>query len=526
MLQYIIQALLFQLGFLLMYELLLKKETFFTINRLYLLITPLVSLLLPLLKIESLSTLVPADSISEISQVLLPEVYIGGQPENIQQLPAVNVVQEQGLQINWWLVTYVAGVVLSLILLLKKYQNLNHLFRFRRISEDKELRIIEVPNSKIACTFYKTVFLGDKLSEAEKQQILSHELVHVKQKHSLDLVFFEALKIIFWFNPLVYIYQSRIAALHEFIADANVVKTTTRRSYYEQLLNTAFNTQNISFINQFFNHSLIKKRIIMLQKSRSKTIAKFKYLFVLPLLFMMLTYVSCSDENSSINSSENDPLAQYSYTINVDEGMTEGNKKVHEKYEEFLINNKNYVSWATIDDRTISYSVHNKNEEVPEGYIKLYVSNKYDMYINLPNSGEEKDADKYAEEIEYDNESGVPFALIEDVPVFEGCEDLSSNEERKDCMSRQITRFVNMNFNTNLGEELNLKGVNRIITQFRIDETGKVVDVKARASHPALQEEAIRVISELPQMQPGKQDGKDISVMYSLPIVFQIGSSE
>ena len=171
MLQYIIQVVLFQLGFLLMYELLLKKETFFNINRLYLLVTPLVSLLLPLLKIESLSTLVPADSISEISQVLLPEVYIGGEPENIQQLPAVNVVQEQGLQINWWLVTYVAGVVLSLILLLKKYQNLNHLFRFRRISEDKELRIIEVPNSKIACTFYKTVFLGDKLSEAEKQQM-------------------------------------------------------------------------------------------------------------------------------------------------------------------------------------------------------------------------------------------------------------------------------------------------------------------------------------------------------------------
>ena len=93
-------------------------------------------------------------------------------------------------------------------------------------------------------------------------------------------------------------------------------------------------------------------------------------------------------------------------------------------------------------------------------------------------------------------------------------------------MSRKISQFVNMNFNTNLGEELNLKGTNRVITQFRIDETGKVVDVKARASHPALQEEAIRVISGLPKMQPGKQDGKDISVMYSLPIVFQVGSSE
>lgn len=482
MLDYILQVVMFQLGFLLMYELLLKKETFFTINRLYLLVTPLVSLLLPLLKFESLSALVPADSISALSQVLLPEVYIGGQPENIQQLPAVNLVQEQGLQINWWLVTYVSGVVLSLILLLKKYQNLNHLFRFRRISEDKELRIIEVPNSNIACTFFKTIFLGDKLSEAEKQQILSHELVHVKQRHSLDLVFFEALKIIFWFNPLVYIYQSRIATLHEFIADANVVKTTTKRSYYEQLLNTAFNTQNISFINQFFSHSLIKKRIIMLQKSRSKTIAKFKYLFVLPLLFMMLTYVSCSENREGLeeNQSISEQLAEIKMAI--DDG-----KKLSDTEKQQL--------FEILD----AMSQNEKGSTPPPPPLPPIVTEK---------------------------EVGVPFAVVEDVPVFVGCENLSTNEERKECMSRQISQFVNKNFNTGLGKQLNLKGVNRVIAQFRIDRTGEVVDVKARASHPALQEEAIRVISELPQMQPGKQDGKDISVMYSLPIVFQVGSSE
>ncbi len=481
MLQYILQVVVFQLGFLLMYELLLKKETFFTINRWYLLVTPLVSLLLPLLKFESLSALVPAESISTLSKVWLPEVYIGGQPENIQQLPAVNVAQEQGLQINWWLVTYISGVVLSLILLLKKYQNLNHLFRFRRISENKELRIIEVPNSNIACTFFKTIFLGDKLSEAEKQQILSHELVHVKQKHSLDLVFFEALKIIFWFNPLVYIYQSRIATLHEFIADANVVKTTTKRSYYEQLLNTAFNTQNISFINQFFNHSLIKKRIIMLQKSRSKTIAKFKYLFVLPLLFMMLTYVSCSESREGMEESQSISQQLSEIKMAIEDGKELSDEEKEELFEIMRVVMEN-------EDRPTPPPSPNKKSNYSA-----------------------KDAD------------GVPFAVIDEVPIFEGCEDLTSNEERKTCMSQKITQFVNTNFNTGLGKELNLKGTNRVITQFRIDETGNVVDVKARAPHPDLEKEAIRVISELPKMQPGKQDGKEISVMYSLPIVFQIG---
>jgi bla regulator protein blaR1 len=111
---------------------------------------------------------------------------------------------------------YAAGALISLHFLLKKYNELSRMFRFRTIASEGDYHIIEVPNSTIACTFSRTIFLGDQLSEAEKQQILTHELVHVKQKHSLDLVFFELLKIIFWFNPLIYIYQNRITTLHEY----------------------------------------------------------------------------------------------------------------------------------------------------------------------------------------------------------------------------------------------------------------------------------------------------------------------
>src|SRR5690606_36274281 len=177
--------------------------------------------------------------------------------ESIEHLPAV-VVESSARTISPWIVIYLLGVLTAIVILLKKYSALSRMFRFKRIAAEGYVNIIEVPNSTIACTFYRTIFLGEQLSEAERQHILSHELVHVKQKHSLDLVFFELLKVIFWFNPLVYIYQSRIATVHEFIADDAVVKVSEKRSYYEQLLNSAFNTQNISFINQFFNHSLIK----------------------------------------------------------------------------------------------------------------------------------------------------------------------------------------------------------------------------------------------------------------------------
>ncbi|UJH90779.1 blaR1 peptidase M56 [Antarcticibacterium sp. 1MA-6-2] len=401
-------------------------------------------------------------------------------------------------KINWWLLVYGTGVVVSLGIFFRKFQNLSRLFRFRAISAEKNLRIIEVPNSNIACTFYRTIFLGDQLTETEKLQILSHELVHVKQKHSLDLLFFEILKIIFWFNPLVYIYQNRMAAVHEFIADASVVKSTPKRSYYEQLLNSAFNTTNISFINQFINQSLIKKRIVMLQKSRSKTTAKLKYLVMIPLVMAMLTYVACSDENSSMNYQEEDSLSQYSYTMNKQEEMSNEKREIHKKYEDFLINNPDYVSWATIEGNQITYSVHSRNEEVPEGYIKLEVSDKYDMYINLPGSTKNANGEEKSETIKYEKGDDIPFAVIEEVPVFPGCEGLETNEERKNCMSQKIQEHVQKEFNTSLGKQLGLTGRNRVIAIFKINSQGQVIDVRSRAPHPALEEEAKRVINSLP----------------------------
>lgn len=479
MLAYILQVVLFQLLFLLVYELLLKKETFFTYNRLYLLLSAVISLLLPLIKIEAFSTIIPAESIANLTNVWLPEVFIGNTPENIEYLPAVEISRES-TTINWWFVAYGVGALGSLFLLFRKYQNLNRLFRFRAVSSEKDFRIIEVPNSTIACTFYKTVFLGDKLSEVEKQQILSHELVHVKQKHSLDLIFFEVLKIIFWFNPLVYIYQNRISTLHEFIADAAVVKTTEKRNYYEQLLNSAFNTQNISFINQFFNHSLIKKRIVMLQKSKSKTIAKIKYLVILPLMLVMLTVVSCSQESNEQPESK--------------DSLSEQLDKLKLKIEE---------------SEEISSEDRKKIIEVTMAVIEK--------------SKNASGADDFSVTKEYKQVKDVPFAVIDQVPIFPGCEDLASNKEQKKCMSEKITEYVNTNFNTSLGKEFGLTGVNRVIVQFKIDNNGNVTDVKSRASHPALEEEAERVINSLPSMKPGKQGGKEVGVMYSLPIVFQAG---
>jgi hypothetical protein len=117
----------------------------------------------------------------------------------------------------------------------------------------------------------------------------------------------------------------------------------------------------------------------------------------------------------------------------------------------------------------------------------------------------------------------VPFAIIEKAPTIKDCKDLATNEERKVCMSQFISKHVNKNFNIGLADSLGIKGRQRIFVSFKIDEQGLLKDVRARASHPNLETEAIRVIKTLPQFIPGRQKGKTVVVPYALPIVFQIG---
>ncbi|GAA4289777.1 energy transducer TonB [Aestuariibaculum suncheonense] len=125
-------------------------------------------------------------------------------------------------------------------------------------------------------------------------------------------------------------------------------------------------------------------------------------------------------------------------------------------------------------------------------------------------------ADAVEEDIE------VPFAVIENVPVFPGCEKEKTNNDKKNCMSQKISQFVNKKFNTDLASDLGLSGRQRINVIFKIDKTGNIVGIRARAPHPGLEKEATRVIGLLPKMEPGKQRGKPVTVPYSLPIVFQV----
>ncbi|MEL6305341.1 MAG: M56 family metallopeptidase, partial [Bacteroidota bacterium] len=187
------------------------------------------------------------------------------------------------------------GSVLGMIRLLF---GLSKIFKLRKnafLVRKEGLTFYTLANNLSPFSFFKWIFINNTIQGEARTQILRHEKVHATQWHSLDKLFFELMKVVFWMNPLVYCYSKRLSEIHEFLADREVLAEKGPK-FYQQLLNSAFNTQNIFLVNQFYNTSLIKKRMVMLTKQNSKRTLKFKYLLTLPLIFGMLVYVSCKDE--------------------------------------------------------------------------------------------------------------------------------------------------------------------------------------------------------------------------------------
>ena len=125
---------------------------------------------------------------------------------------------------------------------------------------------------------------------------------------------------------------------------------------------------------------------------------------------------------------------------------------------------------------------------------------------------------------ETENNSKVPSEIFDNIPVYPGCK--GSELKKRKCMSERIAKFVERKFNTDIAADLGLTGRQRIGIIFKIDTLGNITGVRARAPHPRLEQEAVRVINLLPKMKPGIKNGKPVIVPYSLPMIFQVNEKK
>ncbi|QCX40419.1 blaR1 peptidase M56 family protein [Aureibaculum algae] len=478
MLDYIIKVLLFQTLFLAVYDLFLKRETFFQWNRFYLITTSVLAYVIPLVKIDRVQEIIPQEYV-----VLLPEVVLN---------PSTVIKEQLGQPITLFLVLKVIfwlGIAVASILFALRLYKLVRLIT----THDKEFKpsyyLVWLHNNK-AFSFFNYIFLGKETNN--KTQIIEHELVHVKQKHSLDLLFFELQKIVCWFNPYSYLYQARISELHEFIADSKAIKKENKATYFNHLLAETFGVQNISFINPFFKHSLLKKRILMLNKNKSKQILKFKYVVLVPVLMGMLLYTSCEKSEPILeNDNELEELLEQD---------PETQKFIDERLDKIIEELNKMNNLTDID----SEKKNELKEQFYQYLLKKREQTKIYGVVETQQIGEVV------------VEEGVPFAIIENSPVFPDCENA---EDTKECLQQNISKFVGQKFNTNLTKGLGLDpGKKKVYVIFKIDKEGNVTEVRARGPHADLEAEAIRVVKSLPKMIPGEYQGEKVAVKYTLPI--------
>lgn len=498
MLQYIVECIAFQLVFLVIYDLFLKRETFFRWNRVYLLFTYVLSIVLPWVKIEAFRTSVP-QTFEEY-----PEFWWNLERQAI----TIQEAESSLLQLTWQEGVLYGGMLVATLLFCYKIAQVYRLKKKGIRIKYADFTQIIIPDSTMAFSFFRSIFLGDKVIAKNHRNIIAHELVHIKQGHTWDLLFFELMRIIGWFNPLVYVYQSRTAELHEFIADAHVAKDC-KSEHYQQLLSQVFQTEHISFINQFFTTSLIKKRIVMLQKSKSKKVWQLKYLVLIPLVLGMLFYTSCELEKKEleepseivIEDLEMNPLEERSENVN--EELKNGDLLVTQSQYNSLVVERNRLLKSADENNPI---IINLDEQINLLKERIGKENKNNTTLLKHQANA------------YSDDTQVSFGAVEEVPLFPGCENAV---DKRACFNEKMQLHISKNFN--YPSEAQKSGIQgRVSTMFIITAEGAIANIKMRGPDKLLEDEVERIIKKLPQMTPGQHKGEAVNVSFSIPVNFKL----
>ena len=269
---YLLEANLYLAVFYGVYRLLLHKETFYAANRFFLIGSSLLAFSLPLLQMGYLNQLF-GRGIDEPATKIMD--YTNSNDTDLQPL-------------NLLLYTVYAGI--AIFFSVKLIRDIYRIFalskRSERYQKDK-VTYVNLNQDNPAFSFFNLLFIPSAI--AGKETILKHELVHIRQRHSLDIIFFEIIQILSWFNPITYLLKRDIKLLHEYIADEQTtLKEIGKYDYALFLIKHSFGMEANPLSNHIFNQSILKQRINMLNKEKSTGRARLKFLFALPIAAVML----------------------------------------------------------------------------------------------------------------------------------------------------------------------------------------------------------------------------------------------
>ncbi len=278
-LYYLLEANLYLVLFYGFYRLFLQNETFYNLNRYFLLIATVISFALPILQLGFLKP-----SFEKINGEV---VYMGEIPPPPMEPPSAASLSNPFADVNWFYVVYlIIAFGFAVKLSFSIYKIIKIWLKAKKHTAG-DITLVEVNGESTAFSFFNLLFIHPTL--ANQPAVLKHEMVHIKQRHSFDVVFFELVQIICWFNPILHFIKKDIKLLHEYIADELTTNADVQKHEYALfLIQNSFGLRAQPITNQIFNQSILKRRINMLNKKKTAAWARLRLLLVVPLTGSML----------------------------------------------------------------------------------------------------------------------------------------------------------------------------------------------------------------------------------------------
>ncbi len=452
--------------FALVFVLFLRKETFFRTNRLFLLISVLFSLLLPLLVIPVLAP----------QPVLLPEVTVTPYRNLLEtvlverQRFSGNVEQfviSSRLIVNIWL----AGVLVMLVISLFRVGQILLIIRKGKVTDAGDFKMVLNGRESNPFSFLNYLFIPEDYAQIPGyDRIVYHEREHIRQGHTYDLLLLDILLVFQWFNPFIWLLKRAVRENHEYLVDRAVLRSGMTPAEYKNLLLSEVVGSKV-FAAHHFNYSLLKNRFKMMTKLPSRKAAGIKILSGIVIALALVVVFACEKKNSS----KVDAGAGETLTIERSDSLLKiaGSPEAISEMESILASRNYNMVTAQDSGNSIRY---------------LMLSRKEESSGELP-------------------EDAVVFFIVEEMPEFPGGEDAL-----RSFIARSIDYPV-------IAQENGIQG--KVYVTFVVSADGSVKNAKiARGVDPVLDQEALRVVNSLPLWKPGKQRGKDVNVSYTVPISF------
>lgn len=301
---YLLQVTACTAVFYLFYFLFLSRLTFFTTNRWYLLTTVLLSFLIPWLRI-TISEQQPY--VAAVQQLInVPQTVPLTAPTIVQQAPLAAGPIQWGviLRIGHWVIAAVLGVHL-LLTLLAFFRRI----KGKRLAKIGKVIVLSGQQQVVNGSFLNYIFLNDEaLSRDEIQQVIAHEMLHIKLYHSADRILVKIAQIILWFNPFIYLYARSVEENHEFEVDREVARSTDKHNYANLLVHLSVAGQGMLYHN--FSKVPLKKRISMLFNKPSNKMKTITYVLIVPVvLISCLAFARLKKSESGQKNWQNDQKA-------------------------------------------------------------------------------------------------------------------------------------------------------------------------------------------------------------------------